>query len=122
MGQKADHREQIYRKSGDVTWGRRSTTEQRGRGRRRGAEEMDREGGREGGRGGDTEEAAEGAEKLVSDQVDKLCDEKVYPSNDEKKNCLVQLRQSVKIFKQIAVSSLMIFPSLCFSKFNTARK
>ena len=29
MGQKADHREQIYRKSGDVTWGRRSTTEQR---------------------------------------------------------------------------------------------
>ena len=32
--------------------------------------------------------------KLVSDEVDKLCDEKVYPSNDEKKNCLVQLRQS----------------------------
>ena len=82
MEQKADHREQIYRKNGDVTWARRLTTEsksigkvgtshgaegrpqsRRERGRRRGAEEMDREGGREGGRGGDTEEAAEGAEK-----------------------------------------------------------
>ena len=27
MGQKADRREQIYRKNGDVTWGRRLTTE-----------------------------------------------------------------------------------------------
>jgi len=27
MGQKVDDREQIYRKSGDVTWARRLTTE-----------------------------------------------------------------------------------------------